>query len=144
MSAEIIQFGKSQQSELKSVEQRSVQRRVMFDMKSDTDKEVVRCTVDGKLYEVEFEGAAVRYVYAVFPRNFGGRIREMRRRCWFYRSDGVIDPEIVSAARRARGQSTAEITREASIAQLRERHARLMREAEKVEATIAILQRGIN
>jgi hypothetical protein len=33
---------------------------------------------------------------------------------------------------------------EGAIAQLRERHARLLRQADKVEATIAILQRGMN
>jgi hypothetical protein len=51
---------------------------------------------------------------------------------------------IVEAARHARGRSGTEDSREAAIAQLRERHSRLIRETEKVEAKIAILQRGIN
>jgi hypothetical protein len=36
------------------------------------------------------------------------------------------------------------ISQEMAIAQLRKRHAQLVRQAEKVEATIAILQHMIN
>jgi hypothetical protein len=50
---------------------------------------------------------------------------------------------IVEAARRVRGQSDAEksrLSREASIAHLRDRRARLMRDIQKIEATIGILR----
>jgi hypothetical protein len=87
------------------------------------------------------------------PRHPGRR--SIRTRAYRVRSrDGGIetlryhhyefDPVIVEAARHARGRSGTEDSREAAIAQLRERHSRLIRETEKVEAKIAILQRGIN
>jgi hypothetical protein len=171
MTAEIIQFAKPQSisAQFRPAGQESVQRRVKpeaenachgaeviarrgrphdrFAYRQDPEIEAVRCTVDGRLYEVEFRGASVCYVFSVSYRNRDGRVDELRRRCWnaaypwHYSS---LDPAIVEAAKRARSRGDAGVSREAAIAQLRDRHARLLRQAEKVEATIAILQHGIN
>ena len=140
MTAEIIQFGKplSSPAQLGARRNESIQRRVKPEAESEF--EAVRCTVDGKLYEVVFRGASVCDVSALHYRHRAGRgdhietIRHRHRR--------ELDPVIVEAARRARGRSGTE--RETAIAQLRDRHARLLRQAEKVETTIAILQREIN
>jgi hypothetical protein len=159
MSAEIIQFGRPQSTSgrrkrpPKSVVADETPARASFEPTEEPDEGDgvgVRCVVDGELYEVEFHGANVWSGSLVHNRNSGGRIEVIRRRIWsahrqFCRRD--LDPAVVEAARRARGRTVAEtlrFNREASIKQLRDRYARLMRDAEKVEATIAILQGGMN
>jgi hypothetical protein len=170
MTAEIIQFGKPQSisAKFKPARQKGVQRRVKpeaenachgaeviasggprgrFAYRQESEIEAVRCTVDGKLYEVEFRGASACYVFSVSHRNRDGRVDELRRRCWnaaypwHYSS---LDPAIIEAARLARGRGDTVISQEMAIAQLRKRHAQLVRQAVKVEATIAILQHKIN
>jgi hypothetical protein len=146
MTAEIIQFAKPQSipAKFKPAGHKSVLRRP----EPELEKEVVRCAVYGRLYEIEFRGESICRVYFVHHRHRGrdGHIETVRRREWSAGAygRGELNPEFVEAAWRARGQSGANTSREASIAYLRERHAQLMRQAEKVEATIVVLQRGIN
>jgi hypothetical protein len=151
MSAEIIQFGKAQSISAKSkpAAKKSVQRRVRYEPEPEPQREAVRCTVDDRLYEVEFYGKSVTRISAIHYRCNGrnGRIETLRYSHWYgsgWGRYGDPDPDIVEAARRARGQVSTGSDREAAIAQLGARHARLMRDAEKVEATIASLQREIN
>jgi hypothetical protein len=146
MSAEIIQFGKPQSisAKFKPSGRKSVRRRVRYEPEPEPEREAVRCTVDDQLYEVEFYGKSVTRVSSIRYRRSGhnsDRIETLRYRC-----DGRYHcDEIIEAARRVRGQVSTESDRQAEIvAQLRARHARLTRDLEKVEATIASLQRGIN
>jgi hypothetical protein len=109
-----------------------------------TMTEAVRCTVDGKLYEVEFRGETVCKIFTISYRHNrrNGRIETCRLHQWsasgYSRHD--CDPKVVEAAWHARNQGGNESDAETVITQLRARHARLVSEAEKVEATIATLE----
>ena len=143
----IVEFPDRSQYELagilaESLAERLSQLSLERETKIDEAAIAVRCAVNDRLYEVTFHRDAVRSVYALHLSNRGDRIFEMRRNC-AARYRRSLDP-IIEAARGAQGQSAAEaavITRKAFILQLRERHVHLTRDAAKVQALIARLQR---
>ncbi len=143
MTAEIIQFGRAPSSGAKLKAEPIAMARATSQAKPLT--EAIRCTVDGKLYEVKFRGKAVCKISAISYRHNrrNGRIETCRLQHWspngYSRHD--CDPKVVEAAWRVRDQGGGnESDAEMVMSQLRERHARLLREAEKVGATIAALE----
>jgi hypothetical protein len=137
MSAEIIHFGRG-----KAIENVSVQLQRVKIENVQCMKEAVRCAVDGRLYDVEFSGKDMVRVYTVCHRGQNDRIQEVRYHQWS--ASGYcpcdLDPAVVTVARAARGKPA--VVREAVIEQLRQRHAKLLRDAAKVETMIATIQRG--
>lgn len=152
MTAEIIQFGKPQPAGRKTAASTIVEQRVLQARRARPkphELEAVRVEVEGRLYEVVFRGKSVDKVSAVHYclDSRKGRIKTIRYGHWAsygHWNRHELNPAVVEAARRVRGQDGTESNREMAIAQLRQRYARLMREAEKVQATIAIMQRGSN
>jgi hypothetical protein len=167
MSAQIIQFGKPQSrkraaeqpdataSSMPLVERTKLEMHLSANTrrrrKIDEKAAAVRCRVDGKLYEVRFHGGEVLEVLGIHHRTSqDGRIAEIKRRHWAAGSDGErdLDRRVVLAAWRERSRNDAErasrLNREASIAQLLARRARLLHEAEKVKATIALMRHEVS
>jgi hypothetical protein len=137
MSAEIIQFGSPHPAIAQQMTGATRQRRAAL------TKEIVRFMFNGKLYQVELYGGDVQHFFEIRYRISGGGIQEMKHREWLRDPDYYstrIDPEFVGAARRARasGQRDADIPfRERALAQLHKRRAKLVREVEMIDATIA-------
>jgi hypothetical protein len=82
-------------------------------------------------------------VSSVHHRRRNGRIVEIRRRYL-----GTPNSRVIAAAWRERSQGNAgreqpAFNREVSLAQLWARHARLLREAEQVKATVALMEREV-
>lgn len=159
MTAEIIQFGRWPANPnpvaIKVLQRRSplaskISARAPYKQKAvETINEAVRCTVDGRLYEVEFHGKSVTRISTVHYRHNrrNGRIETLRYHLWTTlgrHNRREPDPNVIDAARRSRGQSKKESDHEMAISQLRERRVRLMRDVEKVEALIAALQQKTN
>lgn len=118
--------------------------------KIDEKAVAVRCRVDSKLYEVRFHGGEILEVLGIHHRTSrGGRIAEIKRRHWAAGSDCErdVDRRVVLAAWRERSRNDAErasrLNREASIAQLLARHARLLHEAKRVKTTIALMRHEV-
>lgn len=135
MSAEIIQFG------------RAHLRKSADDVgPSSVRTERVRCTVDGKLYEVLFDGGEVIQISTVHYRLKNGGVEETR--CHVYSgARRNPDPRVIAVARRERGrdpESATRLNRETLIAQLWAKHARLLREVERVRTTIALMGREVS
>jgi superfamily II helicase len=151
MTAKIIQFG--QPRSRSQVAKRSLDRtrapsldaarakalaKLEESQRVEKDGTSVRCTVDGRLYEVRFYRGEARTIHRIVHRSRNGRIAELK-----YRQD-EFDPLVVNAARRESGRKNAQLPSrdsEAAIAQLWARHARLLRDVEKVKAMIALMER---
>jgi hypothetical protein len=110
----------------------------------------VRCTVDRKEYEVRFHGARPWEVLGVYQGSRNGRKVELKFRHWHathFHSPRDLDARVVEAARRelnGNGEERARrLNREARLARLQVRQAQLLREIEKVEAAMAIMQREV-
>jgi hypothetical protein len=170
MSAEIIPFGKAKATALKPKRAGRRRRTIKSDVQYDdplarkihaeaeqakirNEAVSVRCAVDGGLYEVYFRGANAWEIYSVNHRHQNGGVAEIKRRLWTaavgmyrYERPGGLD-HIVAAARRERSRNdpsrASRLNREASIAQLWARHARLLREAERVKTLIAVMEREV-
>jgi hypothetical protein len=134
MTATVIQFGNGKQLLPTKIRRRS---RGL--------KKAVRFTFGEELYEVEFYGNLVERVSSVRYRTTRGGVQEMRRACWrreYQHCDWQrpLDPAVVNAARAAiaAGEPNADLPfREAAFAQLQLRRAKLVREIEMIEATLA-------
>jgi uncharacterized ParB-like nuclease family protein len=113
-------------------------------------RDIVSCAVDGQLYDVEFSGKDVVCVYTVHYRRKrnNDRIEQVRYRQWsaYGHCRRAFDPAVVTAvataARTARDTPRTIAIEEAALEQLRQRHAKLLGDAAKVEAMIATMQRG--
>ena len=127
MSAQIIQFGKPQSrkraaeqpdataSSMPLVERTKLEMQLSANTrrrrKMDEKAAAVRCRVDGKLYEVRFQGGEVLEVLGIHHRTSqDGRIAEIKRRHWAAGSDGErdLDRRVVLAAWRERSRNDAE------------------------------------
>lgn len=162
MTAEIIQFGKQRsvgrpvrqsrkRIEAPPIEQTDYEKqaRAMVERrrKIKNESEVVRCMVDGGLYEVHFHRGNAWKILTICYRAQNGRIVEIKRGRWS--ADlrcGRLDPSIVTAARLAltrKNSTPSSRAHETAIAQLWARHARLLRDVEKVKAAIALMERDV-
>ena len=168
MSAEIIPFGKPQSPPVKRRRRkiRDADKMTIGDLRAalgrrptasdirealdrqhpaKRDSEAVRLMFGDRLYEVTFCGNDVQRVDAIQYRiGFDGDIHEMKYRHWYpahYSRD--LDPAMEEAAKRVRasGRNGSEITfREAALAALKKRRAKLISEVEKIDETIASMQ----
>jgi hypothetical protein len=140
MTAEIIQFGKA----TAAVPRQSKPARRRH---APSTKEIFRFMFNDQLYEVEF-GGHVQRVFSIQYRISRDGVQEMRRHPGRHSSKSDEIVQVINAARRIRAQGNSKIDeipfREAAVAQLRKRQAKLVRELEQVEATIASMQREVN
>jgi hypothetical protein len=134
MSAQVIQFGNGKQLLPTKIRRRS-----------RGFKKAVRLIFGEELYEVEFYGNLVERVSSVRYRTTRGGVQEMRRPRWrreYQHCDWQepLDAALVNAARAAivAGEPNADLPfREAALAQLHVRRAKLVREIEMIDATLA-------
>jgi hypothetical protein len=133
MTAAIIQFGNGKQLLPKKVRRRS---RAL--------KKAVRFMFGEELYEVAFYGNVVDCVWAIRLRVTAGGVQEMRSPRWDRRYQDChwstpLDPAVVTAARLAleSGETGVGNYREDALARLQQRRAKLAREIEMIDATIA-------
>jgi hypothetical protein len=144
MSAQIIQFGKPRTDVTRQeAEQAQAQ------LPTPVVRETVRFMLNDDLYEVERRGGEVWRLSKIQYRITVRGVQEMKRHCWYgsYRSPADLDPVIVEAARRAQvnGRNVDDgAFRRVAVAQLQKRRAKLVRELEQVDATIASMQPGLN
>jgi hypothetical protein len=95
-----------------------------------------------KLYEAHFSGDGVRDVKIIQYRITASGVQEMKRERWDGGYQGLhdLDPAILVAAQSARGSARKDVDipfREAALAALHERRAKLLSFVEKIDATIA-------
>jgi hypothetical protein len=107
-------------------------------------KKAVRFMFGEELYEVAFYGNVVDCVWAIRHGVTAGGVQEMRRPRWDrqyqdWHWSTPLDPAVVDAARLAleSGESAVGDHREDALARLQQRRAKLAREIEMIDATIA-------
>jgi hypothetical protein len=97
-------------------------------------------TFGGELYEAHFSGDGVRDVKKIQYRIAASGVQEMKRQRW---NGGWglhdLDPAILVAAESARNDVDIPF-REAALAALHERRAKLLSFVEKIDATITSMQ----
>jgi hypothetical protein len=109
---------------------------------------VVRFMFDGAAYEAEYEGDELRRLFLIHYRihdDYGSGLKKMRRDAW--RNSLPDDPGVLAAARRARASGAlADDTpaKRVALAELRKRHAELVRQVERVAAVIASMEETID
>ena len=129
MTAEVIQFGKPRG--------RHIRRRQPAPRISDT----VRFMFGGELYEASFSADGVRDVKKIQYRVAASGVQEMKRTRWNGYDD--LDPAILVAAQSARRSARNDVDipfRDAALAALHTRRAKLLSFVEKIDATIADMQ----
>jgi hypothetical protein len=139
MTAEIIQFGKSQSA---TVRRQVTSPAARQQRRAPRVSEKVRFAFEGDLYEANFSGNNMQSVYAIHYRITAGGVQEMKR-CYWNERYTDLDPAMVQAARSARGsdRKDADIPfREAAIAAFHKRRAKLISEVEKIDATLASMR----
>jgi len=148
MSAEIIQFGKPKSVTIKGrVPNSSIGKRRTVGRRLG-EKASARFMFDGDLYHADFCGDEMVALFAVQYRISAGGVQEMKRSFWWRGNYGRFNPDppkLAEAARSARAKGSDDMMfRDAAITQLRERHAKLVSEVAKIEATIASMQGELN
>lgn len=106
---------------------------------------VVRCTHEGKIYEVEYRGDDPVAISHLCHRTHRGRLTELRYSVWRRGkwSWFPCDEEILAAARRARRMDPMLALlreKEAELAQVRRRRDALLKKIEKFDVMIKQMQ----
>jgi hypothetical protein len=113
-------------------------------------KETARCLFEGDLYRVDFHDEAVRQIRSIRYRIANDGAQEMKRYCWEPGSgrntiDDATAHAIASAARLVlAGGKVGDVDdtphREKAVASLHCRRAKLARQVEMIDATIASMK----